>query len=204
MPRAAASRLFHTIVVVGASLGCGSSEQPAAPAAPGPDASEPPTGSLDASGSSDVAGDAGALVASPVSICDCPRPGEFRCHACASGDAPIQGRCQRVDGTECFCDKSVPIAAPTDCAHPEQFVCSLGPGLDAAAPPSAQTVDDWFAFVDCRCDATGPLMASQCTCEQCTFQCATSTGCDSPGLDADASLRWSCACMGVPPPVPIK
>src|ERR1700722_10915750 len=169
MPRAAASRLFHTIVVVGASLGCGSSEQAPATGAPGADAAGPPIGALDASGVPDAASDTSAPVV-PSSICDCARPGEFRCHACAGGDAPIQGRCQKDDGTECFCDTSVPIAAPTDCAHPEQFVCSSGPGLDAAATPFSLTVNDWFAFVDCHCDATGPLMASQCTCEQCSFQ----------------------------------
>jgi hypothetical protein len=203
MPRpAAASRLFHTIVVMGASFGCGSPEPTRATGPSGPDAAQPPTGSMDAS---DNAVDTGVPVTRPKSVCDCARPGEFRCHACASGDAPIQGRCMKGDGTECVCDTSVPIAAPTDCAHPEQFACAASPELDAAAMGFALTAGDWFAFANCTCDTSRLLMASQCTCEQCTFQCATMTGCSSPVSDADASLlRWSCACEVLPPPILIK
>jgi hypothetical protein len=159
---------------------------------------------MDASEASDAAGDTDARVASPESVCDCARPGEFRCHACASGDAPVQGRCQKNDGTECVCDKSVAIAAPTDCTHPEQFVCNAGPGLDAAANGFDFTAGDWFAFADCYCDVTRPVMPSQCTCERCELQCVTSTDCASPVSGAEASaLRWSCACESLPTPIPI-
>src|SRR5580698_6666186 len=109
MPRPApASRLFHTIVVMGASFGCGSSEPPGATGALGRDAARPPTGSMDASDdpdASDAVSDTDAPVTGPESVCECARPGEFRCHACASGDAPIEGRCQKNDGMECICDK---------------------------------------------------------------------------------------------------
>jgi len=185
MPRStAASRLFHTIVVVGASLGCGGSDKT--------DLLEAGAGKPSTDATTE-GGDAGF----PGSICDCARPGEFRCPACASGDAPVQGRCPQGDGVGCVCDKSVWIAAPTDCAHPEQFVCAASPELDAAILGFAS--GDWFAFADCSCDTTRPITARQCDCEQCSLQCMTFAGCPSPvsGTDA-AALRWSCVCNSLP------
>jgi hypothetical protein len=188
MPRPA-SRLFHTIVVVGASLGCSGSSKTGLP--------EPDAGKL-STGASDAAVDAGF----PAGICDCTRPGEFRCQACASGDTPVQGRCPQGDGTRCVCDTSVPIATPTDCEHPEQFVCAGAPEVAATTPGFASV--DWFAFADCSCDTSRPFMASQCTCEQCSLRCDGFTGCPSLVSATDASvLRWSCVCESLPTPVVI-
>ena len=198
-PPAGAARLFHTIVVVGASLGCGGGGEVRAQ----PDASTPAS-----FGSDDANGQTGArdvtttrADGAPTSICDCARPGTFRCRACASGKSPIRGRCLDKDGVGCECDPSVAIAAPGDCPHPEQFVCNvsadytpstnLGNGVSSA---------DWYAFADCACDPTLPLLPSDCDCERCAFTCAEYDPCSTStaGVDADR-VRYACTCM---PPVP--
>src|SRR5579863_8392915 len=97
------SRLFHTIVVIGASVGCGGGRL----ATEGVDASDGSQGPADADAA--LAEDHAAPAtpeASVTRICDCQRPGTFRCSACASGRAPIEGRCPDNDGLRCFCDDS--------------------------------------------------------------------------------------------------
>jgi hypothetical protein len=196
----AASRLFHTIAVVGASLGCGGAEGVANPSV--------------ADASAEAGGDAVEQTAAPMQLCDCPRPGEFRCKACVSGTPPIEGRCPDSDGRDCTCDSTVAIAAPTDCAHPEQFVCASSPdgGVTTTAENAAFQAGSWFAFADCTCDTTRPIMASQCTCEQCTLHCASWSSCAPVDAGADAgpsfgpirtSYPWACACENLPPPVTI-
>ncbi len=194
--------MFHTIAVVGASLGCGSPEHATG------------TSSSDAGSAPDDRAISDAAVA-PSGICDCPRPGEFRCDACASGQTPIEGRCPADDGADCRCDSTVAIAAPTDCAHSEQFVCAESP--DAGAPTSAAEyagASSWFAFADCTCDTTRPVMASQCTCEQCALRCAPWSSCAPVDAGQDAAsgptfgpvsptYQWGCACENLPPPVTI-
>jgi hypothetical protein len=152
-------------------------------------------------------GDAG-----PQSFCDCTRPGTFRCSACASGTTPVHGRCPADDGVGCACDESVAIAAPGDCAHPEQFVCALSPDLDASLAGYGFRFGYWYAFADCLCDSTRPITASQCTGELLSLTCTTGYGCPPPtssdsafvlvGGDASDSARYACACL--PPPVPIR
>lgn len=193
------SRLFHTIVVVGASIGCG-----------GGLAAEPADASDESPGPADA--DAGAVEedanapsipeAGVKSICDCERPGTFRCAACASGSPPYEGRCRANDGVRCFCDDSIPIAAPTDCEHPEQFVCQYLPESDAAIEGFGFGVNDWFAFANCACDPTRPLSASQCTCAQCDFRCADPWDCAYDGVGAPKGPDYACACL--PAPVTIR
>jgi hypothetical protein len=193
-----ASRLFHTIVVMGAAAGCGSGGR----IVPSPlDASGDPA---DAGAEGAAAADADAAASGPKAICDCVRPGAFRCTGCASGATPIKGRCPASDGTGCTCDESVAIAAPTDCAHPEQFVCAYT--ADSGATPSGQgfigSPYDWYAFADCICDEARPITASQCTCAQCSLRCSTPWTCGpgTPGSDsAPEGARYACACL---PPIP--
>jgi hypothetical protein len=200
-----ASRLFHSIVVMGASIGCGSGRVAPAPVDAARDAADASLGSFGDDGDA-KAGDADAIGdgASPRSMCDCARPGTFRCQACASGSAPVEGRCRYSDGTGCTCDESVRIATPTDCEHPEQFVCADYPGADATTggygvPPNIQS---WFGFVDCYCDSTRPILASQCTCPQCSLICAGPWTCDTRSSVTDAApdgVRYACECL---PPLP--
>jgi hypothetical protein len=199
-----ASKLFHTIVVVGASMGCGSSSTV------GSQASAADASPTDAStGATDVVSRADA---GPQSYCDCTRPGTFRCGGCASGTTPEHGRCPDNDGVDCTCDESVAIAAPSDCAHPEQFVCAILPDVDASLSADDSDYgfgpDSWYAFADCSCDTTRPIMASQCTDERTILTCAVGYGCPSPVDDAGGfgaapsdTVRYACACL--PPPVTI-
>jgi hypothetical protein len=187
-PPAGAARLFHTIVVVGASLGCGGGGDVRPPA--------------DASTPTSFGGDVTTARAdgAPTNVCDCARPGTFRCRACASGKSPIRGRCLDNDGVGCECDVSVPIAAPGDCPHPEQFVCNASPDYASAILGAGFPSDDWYAFADCSCDPTLPVLPSDCDCERCSFTCADYEPCSAStaGMDADR-VRYACTCI---PPVP--
>ncbi len=212
-----ASRLFHTIVVVGTSLGCGAETTVIAPAgagdasAGGSDASPNDAPQSDASpidtGASDT--DTAESEAGPRNACDCVRPGTFRCDACASGMIPIEGRCVLDDGVGCVCDDSVAIAAPSDCALPTQFVCNYAPNVDPAfyespdaGPGLASAPDDWYAFVQCSC--TGPLTSASCTamCPECFLECTTFEC--PPGTVGGASQVVVDACACQPPPVIIR
>jgi hypothetical protein len=209
-----ASRLLHAIVVVGASLGCGGTNAGGAPDAAG-DASAGDDRPDDATGSLTVAPDptegaAPDASGPPHTLCDCARPGTYRCRACESGKAPIHGRCQDSAGIGCLCDESVAVGAPSDCPHPEQYVCAYSPDLDASTSGYGFYLNDiymWYAFADCWCDSTRPVMASDCTCETCSLACATTDDvCPSGTVGADgamsARVRYACACL--PPPTPIR
>ena len=181
---------------MGASVGCGSGRVAPEPADASRDAAGPPDATESDAHPSDGA-------AAPQSVCDCARPGTFRCTACASGQTPVDGRCPDKDGTGCTCDESVAIATPTDCQHPEQFVCVVYPDSDAMTAGSgfSSFVNDWYAFVHCSCDPTRPLTPSDCACAQCSFGCATPWSCGDPPSPADASyagVAYACACL---PPV---
>jgi hypothetical protein len=192
------SRLFHAIVVIGASIGCGGGRL----AAEGVDASDGSPGPADADAALEEDHAAPAVPeASVTRICDCQRPGTFRCSACASGSAPIEGRCPDNDGVRCFCDDSIKIAAPTDCEHPEQFACQYLPDSDAAIEGFGFGVNDWFAFANCTCDPTRPLSASQCTCD-CRLQCAEAWDCTYDGIGQPKGPSYACECL--PATVTIK
>jgi hypothetical protein len=202
----AASRLFHTVVVLGASAGCGGIEagRPAGHSGAATDAAAAPTP------------EAGVLspphidaTAPPTSPCDCARVGSFRCARCASGAAPVDGRCAANDGVDCICDATVAVADPSDCPSPAQFTCRLAAGSDASVEGYGPFVSDWFAYADCYCDPTRPVLASQCSCPYCDLQCATGSGC-ALGTVAEATfggtldgssdaVRYACGCL---PPVP--
>jgi hypothetical protein len=207
-----ASLLFHTIVVVGASVGCGglAVKETAAGDAGDPrsarDAEDAGGGSRDARDAGDAAdpSESAARAMAPVTPCDCARPGTFRCSACASGAPPIEGRCPADDGVACYCDESIRIGAPSDCPYPEQFACRIEPGLDASTAPGVLYSPDWFAFADCFCDKARPILASQCTCQRCMLGClhgACPPG-SAGGSSLSAAVDFACAC--VPTPVPIQ
>jgi hypothetical protein len=184
--------LFHTIVVVGASLGCG-----------GQVSGGPPSGLEDASAGGDDArgrdldaaapGDAG--LGGPTSFCDCTRPGTFRCASCGSGDPPVRGRCPQDDGIGCTCDATIAVASPSDCPRPEQFTC--------ADPPTSllgTAYFGWYAFADCRCDPNAPVAMSDCAdASRPILSCTTGDNCPpmSPGLLAN--VRYACQCIPMPP-----
>jgi hypothetical protein len=200
------SQLFHTVVVIGASLGCGSGAALHTAGGAG--------GAGGAAGNGGAPADAGLTpfdcaateeftcppdggacscnANAPRSICDCARPGEFKCTGCIVG-SPVSGRCPNDDGVGCYCDKTVAIAAPTDCAHTEQFTCTFFP--------------DYLSFTNCMCDPSAPYLDSMCTCAKCTLACQTAYSCPCPpnaglcGFMQHESPRFACACQ--PPPVPI-
>jgi hypothetical protein len=173
---AGASRLFHTIVVIGTSMGCGTTDT----AVDGGVAARPALGSDDAE---------------VKSICDCARPGTFRCKACASGQMPMLGRCQNNDGEDCTCDESIAIATPTDCAHPEQFECTSGPTSTGPTSALGFSSTDWFAFANCTCNPALPFMASQCDAERFVFECAQPWSCTLTGDAASQTVAYACACL---------
>jgi hypothetical protein len=194
------SLLFHTIVVVGASVGCGE----LAPTGAGDASTGPPHGDKRDSGPRNTGRSDGGpdgpgrsdAHAGPHGVCDCVRPGMFRCHACASGTGPIDGRCPYEDGVGCFCDDSIKIAAPSDCTHPEQFVCEPGPEAQTHPSDAGLWFTDWFYFAKCRCDGTRPFTGSQCTCPDCGFQCTPEMACPTgtPGWTSK-EVEYACACL---------
>jgi len=177
--------LFHTIVVVGASLGCGG---------------RPPTRGfpvVDAGSSTDW-GDAASR---PAGVCDCEWPGDFRCEHCRSGIGPILGRCPEGDGVGCTCLHSIEFATPRDCEHPEQFVCAGPPSIGADAG-LFWTVSGWFDFAECSCDPTRPIQASDCDARLGeVFRCEQNPCPFTPGYGNDV-VQYACACV-IPPPIAI-
>jgi hypothetical protein len=187
--RGRADRLFHTLVVVGASLqGCGGkAAQELASVSQG--------GGAGASDSGAAAGAAGkslmpsdcvtpadftcsdyaALTAcfcnpnAPQTRADCADPFEFQCHAFEPSPppSPNNGQIQINSPVTLYvgCSCTTPLLRPESCSTPEAFFC-------------ARTEPD---FADCRCDP-----ASVCTSEQ---PCCQS-----------AQPRFGCGCC----PVPIK
>jgi hypothetical protein len=199
-PPAGAARLFHTIVV-GASLGCGGGEVRPQPVA---DASTPASFGGDDANVAMGARDVTTVRAdgAPTNVCDCARPGTFRCRACASGKSPIRGRCIDNDGVGCECDPSVLIAAPGDCPHPEQFVCNASPDSASRILGTGFSSDDWYAFADCSCDPTLPLLPSDCDCERCDFTCTDYDTCSASTAGVDAGrVRYACTCLPPLPPI---
>jgi len=209
---ARASQLFHTIVVIGTAMGCGTTMEPA----PLSDGAGPPSpnatdagrfGPTDCASPAQYECDAGGPegctcnLRAPLGVCDCARPGEFRCRDCLSGPA-VLGRCPLGDGVACFCNTNIDIAAPTDCAHPEQFTCSPPPAV--AVPDDAGiafSAGDWFDYAECSCDTTRPITTTDCTCARCSFSCATDA-CPPGSAGAPlSSVRFDCACVSAPVPI---
>jgi hypothetical protein len=179
------SRLFHGVVVVGTTLGCGGHagdrKAPAAsdtsPAPPEPDPALRFAPAVPAS-------------TTPATFPGAPRPDDC--------DSPEQFSCESFTAypacayygvdcelAACSCDGSRPTR-PDDCEHAQQFQCE--PGLYGGY------------VVGCECDAMAPVEAAECDQPQ-QFQCSASapdTSCvcnsDAP-LDASAcpaSQRFSC------------
>jgi hypothetical protein len=192
------SRLFHTVVVVGASLGCG--ETVALPADPidGGAAREASNPAPDAAPAAKPDGSSG-----PTSYCDCARPGTFRCEGCASGVGPIDGRCPNEDGVECSCDESIQIATPSDCAVPAQFTCQEAPNVDAGVADLHIFPLDWFEFAECTCNTAAPLNVSDCADAGPHFwSCVTGDNCPAGSKGAITNIQYACDC--VPPPITIR
>jgi hypothetical protein len=131
-----------------------------------------------------------------MGICDCDRPGEFRCHACVSGP-PVLGRCPNDDGVDCFCNTSIAKAAPSDCASPAQFVCAPAPVANTTGFVSY----DWFDYAECSCDDTRPTSRSDCTGATPWYSCQGGPPSCPVNYPAYLSSDFSfdCACL---PPVP--
>jgi hypothetical protein len=211
---AQAGRLFHTIVVVGASVGCGSSSESNGFASAVPvymDASTDTTAAFPASpsdcpqpaqfhcygtGPNQCECNADA----PNDICGCPRPGEFRCRDCLS-TPPILGRCPNNDGVDCFCNADIAIAGPQDCPHPQQFTCASAPIVSTSQGTFASY--GWFDSAECSCDSSKPLSVADCGDSGLTyFNCPPTGSCaaGTPGAET-ANIMADCAC--VPRPIPI-
>jgi hypothetical protein len=208
-----ASQLFHTIVVVGTAMGCGTTPDeaslPEAGSSPLPEGGDSGrTGPAACASPAQYQCDSGSPDActcnleAPQGVCDCARPGEFRCHDCLSGPA-VLGRCPLNDGVGCFCNTSIDIAAPTDCTHPEQFACS---------PPSAVSLPDddaglllsapdWFDYAECSCDTTRPTATTDCSCARCSFSCSTDACPPGSAGAALSGVRFDCACVSTPVPI---
>jgi hypothetical protein len=115
---------------------------------------------------------------------------------------------------DCYCDNTVAVADPGDCAHPEQFTCFTAPDTDASVTTFSPLAfpNNWYAFADCFCDTSRPFLASQCDCERCGFECVIGSGClqgtvayGTFGASTDAgpgAAQYACACL--PPPVMIR
>jgi hypothetical protein len=201
-----ASQLFHTVVVVGAAMGCGTSRTMTESVGGGaPEAGEaglvPADCSSPAQYQCDSSGHCRCDPSAPLGVCDCARPGEFRCRGCATA-SPFLGRCPNDDGISCFCNTSIAVASPTDCASPEQFSCTPAP-LEVDDAGLGFSSGDWFDYGECACNTALPVTAADCasSCAMCSFQCTT--GDCPPGTAAAAlsSMRFDCRC--VPAPVPI-
>jgi hypothetical protein len=204
---ARAGRLFHTIVMVGVSTGCGSASGTEFSRVVEADAGSPQTGSTTAPRSPrDCAqtaqfhcvapGDCSCDLSAPTSLCDCDRPGEFRCRACVSGPT-VLGRCPNDDGVDCFCNKSIAQAATSDCASPAQLVCAPAPATYATGFLSS----DWFQLAECSCDDTRPTSSSECSGQTHWYCQGRPPDCpvNYPAyLSSDAA--FDCACL---PPVPV-
>jgi hypothetical protein len=208
---ARASQLFHTIVVVGTAMGCGNAPQevpvPDGSTLPAPDGHDPdPLAPADcpALGQYECDGGADACTCNlqaPLGVCDCARPGEFRCRDCLSGP-PVLGRCPLGDGVTCFCNTSIDIAAPTDCAYPEQFTCAPAPLVVEPADASVGLAGvGWFDFGECSCDTTRPIVATDCTCSRCSFACSTDACPSGTAGAALSGVPFDCNCVSSPVPI---
>jgi hypothetical protein len=205
---ARAGSLFHTIVVVGASVGCGSTSSTAEFSAEGPSKADSGSEAGSSTGPTNPRdcllpsqfhcddtdrGTCSCNADAPNGPCDCPRPGEFRCRECLSGPS-VLGVCPNDDGVDCFCNASIAVASPTDCPHPEQFTCSPPPQLIGLDGPNIE-------YAECACDPTRPLSASDCT-DNDQFACLGNISCPvgSPAAEA-INEPFDCRCL--PPVVPI-
>jgi hypothetical protein len=182
--KAGISRLFHTVVVIGASMGCGLEVNPAADAGPG--ATGPTV--RDAGAFADANVDAGL----PQSVCDCPEPGQFVCPSCLGGDTPVEGHCPFEDGVDCQCEPTSGVAGPDQCADPSYYTC-------APEPDAGAVVGDpgWFQYAECWCDPTRPTTQAACDSLDAGLQRqCTQVGCFS----ALGQLDFDCRCR---PPLPL-
>ncbi len=207
-----ASRLFHTIVVVGASIGCGGSDATSVVASGGPaplDAARslsPRDCASTAQYACDPSGACACNVQAPQSPCDCARPGEFRCEGCVSGP-PMLGRCPYGDGTGCFCNTSIAVAAPTDCEQPQQFTCRTSPAIGNVYDAGLASVSlgaslVWYDFADCSCDPTRPLGPADCPANT-VFVCSSVADCSASSAAAPFDgVRFDCSCVPEAVPIP--
>jgi hypothetical protein len=181
------SRLFHGVVVVGTTLGCGG--RGADRDRPFAQSDTPPPDPAPGETSPNVAP---ALLGSVTPATqpgaprpeDCEQPAQFSCMSFAHYPACAYYGVD-CELAQCACDVTGP-AVPDDCEHPQQFHCE------------PETYSGWV--VGCRCDESAPLQPGECARPQ-QFQCNTSnpyTVCtcntDAP-LDASAcppAQRFSC------------
>ncbi len=196
--RVATSRLFHTVVVIGASMGCGLEVSPLVDAGPGDagpgdaGAVVPDTGVFIAPVFAVDAG-ADANEGGPRSVCDCPEPGQFVCASCAGGDAPVLGHCPHEDGVGCWCDSTRTLTGPDQCAEPAFYTCALEP--DAGAPAVGYYA--WFQYADCWCDPTRPTTQDDCNSLDAGLQLQCQVNdCINSSL---TPVYFDCACL---PPIP--
>jgi hypothetical protein len=176
-----ATRWFHTLVVVGASLSaCGGR---AIEEASEPNAGGANTGSS-GSASSTNAGprspydcqhteqfnclDFNSLIdchcdtSAPLTIADCATPFAFQC---LEDDVPPPPNTISVGPPLVGCTCLEHYSSPADCAHPEQFTC-------AAYSPQ---------YSGCQCDPSLPVTSADCPEANC-FQCQSS------------NPRFGCSC----------
>jgi hypothetical protein len=136
------SRLFHSVVVVGASIGTGCGGQSHATADPPAEGALPPV----------VIAEDGGLI---------PRPDAFWPNECASY---AQFRCDRYSPLEgCRCDDTAPLT-PADCGGNARFFCEAfvcPPGV--ACPPRYN--------VGCVCRTDAPLVPEDCPGGPGQFEC---------------------------------
>lgn len=182
MPRGA-ERWFHTLVVVGASLGgCGGKT-----AEPG----EPPSptstgGAAGAGGSAGRAGSAGLseprpsmCAAAAQFVCDdwvalsgcrcdpdapvdaraCASPFDFSCREvpCEAGPNEI---CFEPDYVACHCDPTLP--RPSDCASPEEFFCEVSVPPFKACGCQSPAVDPASCRFEYCCQSSDPIFGCEC------------------------------------------
>jgi hypothetical protein len=208
---AKASRLFHTVVVVGASLGCGGESVTLSRDAPdGASTTKRPDAARDVSASSrDVSTTPRDGAEGPASYCECERPGTFRCTSCRSGVGPYSGRCPNLDGVGCSCDESIRIASPSDCDEAAQFQCAMAPAIyeDAGSGPLDGQVlfpsatpypAGWFDFVDCSCNAKAPLSARDCADGGVPFSCTKGDTCPRGSPGSLPNVAYACQCVPLP------
>ena len=175
------SQLFHTVVVVGTAMGCGGMTAGGASHPVGGGgrrkrrppvsgrrrrraARPPPTARRRRNSSGDAGGPKRLHLQPPSSA----RRVRLRASRRVSlpglppAGSPIDGLCPFDDGVGCFCDTSIAIAAPTDCAHPEQFARSPPPGAPLSADAGLAIASaHWFDYGDCTCDTTLPTASER-------------------------------------------
>jgi hypothetical protein len=138
----AVNRLFHAVVVVGASIGVGCGGQSRVGADPPADEELPPVV---------LADDAGVIA----------RPDAFWPNECLSY---AQFRCERYSPLEgCRCDESAPLG-PEDCGGRERLFCE-----SYVCPPGATC--EHRANVGCECRPEAPLVPEDCPEGPGQFEC---------------------------------